>query len=456
MARKTIGAGILACLLFLASGCSVLLQQAEETDKGKGKSSAEKSASSKPVLRWTKFPESLREVRANEKAGRYAGDQYDLNRIRPALDKLPKGTSPEAVYDRLLQLVAEDYSTHVKKMENYDTSIIEVKGGPGTIRNLEVPEDEEINMVILLDASGSMAGKVKDGTKMDLAKQAIREFVANMPQGANVSLQVYGHKGSNAKKDKKRSCSSVEEVYPLGEYRAKAFNKSLESFKPAGWTPLGAAMEKARGQLKSRTGDGVQNTIYVVSDGVETCGGDPVKQAEALHTSQIQTKVNIIGFDVDDKGQKALQDVADAGGGTYKTVGSKVGLKEYFEGEYSRLYDQWQDWASDHYDRAQVIGSIKYDDLQKRGEALDELAEKEKVHLNEAISYLEERRKFPYDTVSDVEGKIFDREKAIEDYVYETRDRLQSEVIDNRDEIQSGVIDKRDAEQEEINDARND
>ena len=81
----------------------------------------------------------------------------------------------------------------------------------------------------------------------------------------------------------------------------------------------------------------MENIIYVVSDGIETCGGDPVKAAKELHQSEIQAIVNIIGFDVDNAGQRALKKVAEAGGGKYTTVNTGEDLRKHLEEEYERL-----------------------------------------------------------------------------------------------------------------------
>jgi Ca-activated chloride channel homolog len=52
--------------------------------------------------------------------------------------------------------------------------------------------------------------------------------------------------------------------------------------------------------------------------------------------------VNIIGFDVDNVGQQALKQVADAGGGTYTTVQSKEELEEHLRQERERLKNEWE------------------------------------------------------------------------------------------------------------------
>ena len=73
--------------------------------------------------------------------------------------------------------------------------------------------------------------------KMNLAKAAVERFASSLPENAKVSLWVYGHKGSNSKKDKQVSCKSTEEVYPLGTYQEEKFSQSLDQFQATGWTP---------------------------------------------------------------------------------------------------------------------------------------------------------------------------------------------------------------------------
>ncbi|QGS68314.1 hypothetical protein CV093_06075 [Oceanobacillus sp. 143] len=39
-------------------------------------------------------------------------------------------------------------------------------------------------------------------TRMDLAKEAIQQFVENLPEEATISLDVYGHIGTGSNADK--------------------------------------------------------------------------------------------------------------------------------------------------------------------------------------------------------------------------------------------------------------
>src|SRR5690606_19523722 len=108
---------------------------------------------------------------------------------------------------------------------------------PGGVNTPEAELPKQVNVEILLDASGSMAGRVSGGVKMDLAKEAIRDFVSKMPEGAQVALRVYGHKGSNQQKDKELSCKSTEVGYPLEAYDKSSFQTSLDQFQTTGRTP---------------------------------------------------------------------------------------------------------------------------------------------------------------------------------------------------------------------------
>src|SRR5690606_24237196 len=321
---------LILCLVF-SSGCSLISgKNADQSDMDKKSDEVEVKQAATDV-----------EGMLREGPGKYAGDKYDEEKVKAELDKLPDNMTADEAYNHLVALLAEDYKPILKKLDALDPSIKTNIKSPGGVNAPEGELPKQVNVEILLDASGSMAGRVNGGVKMDLAKDAIRNFVSKLPEGVQVALRVYGHKGSNQQKDKELSCKSTEVVYPLGAYDKATFQKSLNKFRPTGWTPLAAAIEQAKNDLSENTGENVENIIYVVSDGIETCGGDPVKAAKELHESEIQAIVNIIGFDVDNEGQRALKKVAEAGGGKYTTVSSGEDLQRYLEKEYARLRVEW-------------------------------------------------------------------------------------------------------------------
>lgn len=187
------------------SGCSAFTAfQAEEGSKEK----KEKKPGIEDFKAATEVEGMLREG-----PGIFAGDQYDEDKLRKELDKISGDTPKEEVYNRLIYLLAEDYEPLIDEMKNMDmTHTFNRKMPSGTSGGLDEGENNQVNVAILLDASGSMKEKVDGQVKMELAKESIQRFVAELPEGTQVSLRVFGHKEG---KSKQESCQSSETVYPL-------------------------------------------------------------------------------------------------------------------------------------------------------------------------------------------------------------------------------------------------
>jgi Ca-activated chloride channel homolog len=195
--------------------------------------------------------------------------------------------------------------------------------------------DEEVNAVekaiILLDASSSMLLQADGRVKMDIAKDAVKSFAQTIGQSSEVSLVVYGHKGSENDEDMFESCSAIEELYPMGKYSKQDFQTAVDSFESKGWTPLAGAIQKAA-EMSNSYIEGT--TIYIVSDGAETCGGDPIQASRDLAAKNSSNTVNIIGFDVDGKTEDQLKAVAEAGNGEYFKADSPEELKNTIQYEW--------------------------------------------------------------------------------------------------------------------------
>src|SRR5690606_14837287 len=102
-----------------------------------------------------------------EGPGKYAGDKYDEEKVKAELDKLPDNMTADEAYNHLVSLLAEDYMSIVKELDELDPTIKTNIKTPGGVNNLEGDTPKQVNVEILLDASGSMAGRVSGGVKMD-------------------------------------------------------------------------------------------------------------------------------------------------------------------------------------------------------------------------------------------------------------------------------------------------
>lgn len=171
------------------------------------------------------------------------------------------------------------------------------KSGPAAPDGPESASKRWRKAIVAIDASGSMRGRVGGRPKMAVAKQAVAEFLSRVPPDAEVGLVAFGHEGANDDAGKSQSCMGVDLVAEPGRMTAKEVDGAMRRFEATGWTPLASAITLAGKSFKPSETPGEQ-VVFVVSDGVETCGGDPVAAARALRESEVKAVVNIIGFDV--------------------------------------------------------------------------------------------------------------------------------------------------------------
>ncbi len=194
------------------------------------------------------------------------------------------------------------------------------------------------HIILALDASGSMAGKVGGKRKMAVAKRQAAGFLGALPREVPVGLVVYGHKGNNKESGKAESCNAIEWAHKVSKRRGR-IKRNIASLKPVGWTPLADMFDFLRSELQSLSktsrrpkGDDVSTpVVYVISDGKETCGGDPVAAAQALQASGMNVRVNVIGFDVDDETRSQLEAVSEAGGGKFYPAKDARALRSQLE-----------------------------------------------------------------------------------------------------------------------------
>lgn len=198
---------------------------------------------------------------------------------------------------------------------------------------------DEQNTLLILDSSGSMAEQDSSGVaKIQAAKDALERYVVGTPDSFNLGLMVYGHEGSNSRADRAESCRGIDTFAPLGELEVGSVRQALGQFRPTGWTPVAGSLEAAAGEFAGE--EGAVNRVILVTDGIETCGGDPVAAARALKESGIAVTVDVVGFDVASSAeQAALRQVAEATGGEYADAQSAAELNDYFDDQVARTFE---------------------------------------------------------------------------------------------------------------------
>lgn len=189
-----------------------------------------------------------------------------------------------------------------------------------------------VNVELILDASGSMAEEIpgtESQSRMDAARAAMRDVIESIPQreGLNVGFRVYGHEGSNSEADRATSCRSTELLVPMDGVDTAGLLAQVEQMEPTGWTPLALALESAAADF-SPGGESVTNAIIMVTDGEETCGGDPCEVAGALHAANVGVTTHVVGFALTREQRQAVRCIAEQGGGQLYAAENAESLSE--------------------------------------------------------------------------------------------------------------------------------
>jgi Ca-activated chloride channel family protein len=321
--------------------------------------------------------------------GRFAGVYFEKEskEIIKVLHQFPALTeeNQQAYWNKLVSLFAGKYPDPADVVSQWEQVTVEGLSVDPTTQGMQ--KKEHYNVEVILDASGSMAGKIGNKSKMELAKEAILKFAESLPKEANLALRVYGHKGSNAETDKTTSCGSSEQVYGLQTFNQAKLKEALASFKPTGWTPIALSLEQAKQDFATYGKENSKNIIYLVSDGVETCGGDPVKVAKELLESNIAPVVNVIGFDVDDNGKNALQEIAKAGNGKYVSVKNQKELLEEFDNSADQAHE-WLLWYLNTDNKRLITYFDKMGAVRNYDHEFFRIALNDASNLNKAINNL--------------------------------------------------------------------
>ncbi|WP_416148250.1 VWA domain-containing protein [Salipaludibacillus sp. HK11] len=387
------------------------------------------------------LPNNIQEV-MDFPVGKFEGESFseDNKAFMEEVDALPslhEEASEEELENYIYQVVslyAANYPDPRQLINRWEQLSF---GTPEVEEDSRYEMKENLNVEILLDSSGSMSEEIDGTPKMDIAKEAITEFVEELPEEANVSLRVYGHIGES----QEVSCERVDRVYDLQPYEEEAFGETLEEFFPNGWTPIAKAVEDTHEDYQDLSGEENTNLIYLVSDGIETCGGDPVKAAEELGQSEIMPIVNIIGFDVPSDEQQQLKDMASAAEGVYAVADDQDQLKE----ELSRgneMASAWLQWKGEMGTEISVTRGEQANEIIEERNSWRKKIQDERISGSEIMSYLksgekltEEQRKKAYDMVNDRYRAIYDMGEEVYGLLYDDNKENHSKMREQMEEL---------------------
>ncbi|MCB2186652.1 MAG: VWA domain-containing protein [Deltaproteobacteria bacterium] len=152
----------------------------------------------------------------------------------------------------------------------------------------------EQSLEIILDASGSMAGRIGKESKLAVAKKVLRQLVKDLEGRGDLALgiRVYGHQSPKEKAD----CQDSKLELPFAAPDAGRTQKLLAGLQPRGYTPLAYSLLQAKDDFAAQPAG--PRTIVLITDGLETCQGDPCQVAKELAAAGLKVTLHVVGFQV--------------------------------------------------------------------------------------------------------------------------------------------------------------
>ena len=224
-----------------------------------------------------------------------------------------------------MEIAFDRAATMLRRPAGYTLEVVSTfkeTPGPGSLQVIATDAGSAAGAVeLILDASGSMLKRLEGKRRIAIAKEVLTEAVTEyIPAGTPVALRVFGHKEPN-------SCRTDLELSlrPLLPAAASQVIQSVEARNLAK-TPIADSLAKVESDLKAAKG---RKVIVLVTDGEETCGGDPEAVIQKLQDKGFEISLNIVGFAIDDVDLASqFESWARLGGGRYFSASSQEGLSE--------------------------------------------------------------------------------------------------------------------------------
>ncbi len=175
----------------------------------------------------------------------------------------------------------------------------------------------ERTVLVLLDRSSSMRQRIAGGeVKMDAAKEVMLELIDELARDRLLGIRTFG------------GMCVTELVAPVGTQDLDELRDAVLAIEPTGFTPIAIALDNAKTDL---AGAEEPYLVLLISDGEETCAGDPVHVAQELVDLGFDLMIHVVGFDVsggDGRARDQLIEIAESSGGLYFSADSTEDLRQ--------------------------------------------------------------------------------------------------------------------------------
>lgn len=154
-------------------------------------------------------------------------------------------------------------------------------------------QQPKTRILFLLDASYSMNKAWSGGTRWQTAMKTLIELTDSLSKMPNVefAVRIYGHQYTL----RENNCKDSRLEMSFGNVNPNSIRKKLATIEPSGVTPIAYSLEKCANDFIN-VNDVSRNFLVIITDGEESCGGDPCAVAKMLQQNNVILKPIVLGI----------------------------------------------------------------------------------------------------------------------------------------------------------------
>ena len=161
---------------------------------------------------------------------------------------------------------------------------------------LSVSGQQVTRMLFIFDASNSMNGRWEGSTKIDRAREILRETITELKSipDLELALRVYGHQSPITPTS--QDCNDTKLEIPFEANNHDKIINFIYNVQPKGTTPIARSLEEAANDFPDKT---TRNVIVLITDGLEACEGFPCEVAKKLKSKGVNVTPFVVGLGID-------------------------------------------------------------------------------------------------------------------------------------------------------------
>ncbi|MCB2377188.1 VWA domain-containing protein [Hymenobacter sp. BT635] len=163
---------------------------------------------------------------------------------------------------------------------------------PVAAQNVPPEKPKVTRILFVLDASGSMLAPLEGTPRWTVAKELLAKMVDSLNAYPNLelALRAYGHQHD----DDENNCEDSRLEVPFAPKNAKAIKDRLKTLEARGNTPITYSLQQSANDFPSDKAS--RNVLILITDGLESCKGDPCATSVALQRRRVFLKPFVIGL----------------------------------------------------------------------------------------------------------------------------------------------------------------